>query len=141
MKKQYQAFKEQFEKVVKETIDPALLTPEILVDCIIELKDITPKLLRIIRQFAPFGPGNMAPVFMAEKLVDTGYARTVGQEDAHLKVSVTQEDSHRIDGIGFNLGNKLARVTSRKPFDAVFSIDENEWQGNISLQLKIRDIK
>lgn len=141
LEEQYQAFKEQFEKVVKETIDPALLTPEILVDSIIELKDITPKLLRIIRQFAPFGPGNMAPVFMAQNLVDTGYARTVGQEDAHLKVSVTQEDSHRIDGIGFNLGNKLARVTSRKPFDAVFSIDENEWQGNISLQLKIRDIK
>jgi single-stranded-DNA-specific exonuclease len=83
----------------------------------------------------------MAPVFMAQNLVDTGYARAVGQEDAHLKVSVTQEDSYRIDGIGFNLGHKLARVTSRKPFDAVFSIDENEWQWNVSLQLKIRDIK
>lgn len=138
---QYPVFKERFEKVVKETIDPTLLTPEILVDGIIELKEITPKLLRIIRQFAPFGPGNMAPVFMAENLVDTGYARTVGHEGAHLKVAVTQEDSYKIDGIGFNLGDKISKVTSRKPFNAVFSIDENEWQGKVSIQLKIRDIQ
>ncbi|ASV30312.1 single-stranded-DNA-specific exonuclease RecJ [Maribacter cobaltidurans] len=138
---QYEVFKEQFEQVVKDTIDPTLLTPEITVDAKIELKDITPKLMRILKQFAPFGPGNMAPVFMAEKLTDTGYARTVGQEGAHLKVSVTQEGSHKIDGIGFNLGDKLSKVTSRRPFNAVFSIDENEWQGNISLQLKLRDIQ
>jgi len=80
---QYEGFKKQFEKVVSETIDPALLTPEILVDTVLELKDITPKLMRIIRQFAPFGPGNMTPVFMAENLKDTGYAKGVGQEEAH----------------------------------------------------------
>lgn len=141
LEEQYEVFKQQFEKVVKDTIDPALLVPEILVDTLIELKDITPRLMRILKQFAPFGPGNMTPVFMAQDLVDTGYARTVGQDGAHLKVSVTQEDSYRIDGIGFNLGDKLSKVTSRKPFNAVFSIDENEWQGNISLQLKIRDIQ
>lgn len=141
LEEQYDTFKGQFEKVVKETIDPMLLTPEIIVDAIMELKDITPKLLRIINQFAPFGPGNMSPVFMAEQLVDTGYARTVGQEGAHLKLAVTQQGSHKIEGIGFNLGDKLSKVTSRKPFNAVFSIDENEWQGNISLQLKLRDIQ
>lgn len=138
---QYQNFKHQFEKVVSETIDPELLVPEITVDAVLELKDITPKLLRILNQFAPFGPGNMSPVFMAENLVDTGYAKGVGQEEAHLKFSVTQHDSHKIGGIGFNLGDKLNLVTSRKPFSAVFSIDENEWQGNVSLQLKLRDIK
>jgi single-stranded-DNA-specific exonuclease len=138
---QYENFKSQFEKVVKETIDPQLLTPEITVDAVIELKEITPKLWRIIRQFAPFGPGNMTPVFMAERLSDTGYAKGVGQEAAHLKVQVTQNNSHKIGGIGFNLGDKLPLVTSRKPFDAVFTIDENEWQGNVSLQLKLKDIK
>ncbi|QLG45452.1 single-stranded-DNA-specific exonuclease RecJ [Costertonia aggregata] len=138
---QFETFKRQFEKVVSESIDPQLLTPEITVDAVIELKDITPKLMRIIRQFAPFGPGNMTPVFMAENLTDTGYAKGVGQNEAHLKISVTQNDSHRIDGIGFNLGDKLPLVISRKPFKAVFSLDENEWQGNISLQLKIKDIK
>ncbi len=141
LEEQYEAFKEQFERVVKDSIDPALLTPEILVDAIIGLKEITPKLMRILKQFAPFGPGNMAPVFMSENLVDTGYARTVGQDGAHLKVAVTQEDSYKIDGIGFNLGDKLSKVTSRRPFNVVFSIDENEWQGNISLQLKLRDIQ
>ena len=138
---QYQNFKHQFEKVVKETIDPQLLIPEIKVDALIELHQITHKLMRILRQFAPFGPGNMSPVFMAENLVDTGYAKGVGQEEAHLKLSVTQNDSHKIDCIAFNLGHKLPLVTSRKPFNAVFSIDENEWQGNVSLQLKLRDVK
>lgn len=138
---QYNNFKHQFEKVVKESIDPQLLVPEIEVDVIIELKDITPKLLRILRQFAPFGPGNMSPTFMAENLIDTGYAKGVGQEDAHLKISVTQHDRYKIGGIGFNLGDKLPLVTSRKPFSAVFSIDENEWQGNVSLQLKLKDLK
>jgi single-stranded-DNA-specific exonuclease len=138
---QYNNFKHQFEKVVKESIDPQLLVPEISIDAIIELKDINPKLMRILRQFAPFGPGNMSPTFMAENLVETGYAKEVGQDEAHLKFAVTQNDCYKISGIGFNLGDKLPLVTSRKPFSAVFSIDENEWKGNVSLQLKLKDIK
>lgn len=141
LEEQYQNFKHQFEKVVKETIDPQLLTPEITVDAIIELKDITPKLMRIIKQFAPFGPGNMTPVFMAENIQDTGYGKEVGANAAHLKVAVVQDHSHKIDGIGFNMGDKLPTVTGRKPFNAVFTLDENEWQGTISLQLKLKDIK
>ena len=141
LEEQYLNFKHQFEKVVKESIDPQLLIPEISIDTIIELKDITPKLIRILKQFAPFGPGNMSPVFMAENIKDTGYAKGVGANAAHLKISVVQQDSHKIDGIGFNMGEKLSLVTSRKPFSAVFSLDENEWQGNISLQLKLKDIK
>ena len=138
---QYHNFKHQFEKVVKETIEPQLLTPEIIIDSVIRLQDITPKLMRILKQFAPFGPGNMSPVFMAENVIDTGYAKCVGANAAHLKVSVVQQDSYKIDGIGFNLGDKLSMVTGRKPFNIVFSIDENEWQGNVSLQLKLKDIK
>ncbi|WP_300024221.1 single-stranded-DNA-specific exonuclease RecJ [uncultured Maribacter sp.] len=141
LEEQYNNFKHQFEKVVKETIDPQMLIPEITIDTVIELKDITPKLMRILKQFAPFGPGNMSPIFMAEDLQDTGYAKGVGKEQAHLKISVVQQGSHRIDGIGFNMGDKLSLVTGRKPFNAVFSIDENEWQGNVSLQLKLKDIK
>jgi single-stranded-DNA-specific exonuclease len=141
LEEQYQNFKHQFEKVVKESIDPQLLIPEITIDTVIELKDITPKLMRILKQFAPFGPGNMSPVFMAENIKDTGYAKGVGTNEAHLKISVVQQDSHKIDGIGFNMGEKLSLVTSRKPFSAAFSLDENEWQGNISLQLKLKDIK
>ncbi|MDF4203374.1 single-stranded-DNA-specific exonuclease RecJ [Maribacter sp. SA7] len=141
LEEQYNNFKHQFEKVVKETIDPQMLIPEITIDTVIELKDITPKLMRILKQFAPFGPGNMSPIFMAEDLQDTGYAKAVGKEEAHLKISAVQQGSHKIDGIGFNMGDKLPLVTGRKPFNAVFSIDENEWQGNVSLQLKLKDIK
>ena len=138
---QYENFKAQFEKVVAETIDPNLLIPEITVDMQIEIKDITPKLMRIINQFAPFGPGNMTPIFMAENIKDSGYAKGVGEDGKHLKFAVTQNDYGPIGGIGFNLGNKMPLVTSRKPFSAVFSIDENEWQGNVSLQLKLKDLR
>ena len=141
LEEQYEAFKTQFEKVVSETIDPALLIPEISVDAKIEVKDITPKLMRILNQFAPFGPGNRTPVFMAERLTDTGYAKGVGQEGAHLKLAVTQNGYGPVGGIGFNMGDKLPSVISRKRFDAVFSLDENEWQGNVSLQLKLRDLR
>lgn len=138
---QYGNFKHQFEKVVSETIDPNLLIPEITVDAVIELKDIHQKLMRIIQQFAPFGPGNMTPVFMAEHIKDSGYAKGVGLEEKHLKCAVSQNDYGPINAIGFNLGDKLPLITSRKPFSAVFTIDENEWQGNVSLQLKLKDLR
>lgn len=90
LEEQYEAFKNQFEKVVSETIDPKLLQPEIAVDAKIAMHQITPKLMRILKQFAPFGPGNMTPIFMAEGLKDTGYARGVGEDEKHLKCSVYQ---------------------------------------------------
>ena len=94
-----------------------------------------------MRQLAPFGPGNMTPVFMAENLRDTGYAKGVGDGEKHLKLSVTQNGSRPIGCIGFNLGDKLDLVSNKKTFNAVFSLDENEWNGNVSMQLKLRDIK
>ncbi|MCW5514802.1 single-stranded-DNA-specific exonuclease RecJ [Muriicola sp. Z0-33] len=141
LEEKYNAFKSNFEKVVAETIDPALMTPELLIDARINLEDISPKLYRIIGQFAPFGPGNMAPVFMAEDLRDSGYARGVGEENKHLKSAVFQNGGRPINTIGFNLGNKLATVRSGKPFAAVFTIEENEWQGTKSLQLKLKDLR
>ena len=141
LEEQYELIKKQFEKVVSESIDPKLLQPEISIDAKISMHQITPKLMRILKQFAPFGPGNMAPVFMAEGLKDTGHARGVGQGEKHLKCSLYQPGSNPIGAIGFNLGNKLTRVKSIKPFDAVFSLDENEWNGTVSLQLKLRDIR
>ena len=141
LEEQFEKFKSQFEKVVSETIDPNLLIPEISVDAQIDFEDISPKLMRIIKQFAPFGPGNMTPVFMAENLQDTGYAKGVGEDAAHLKLAATQNGIGPIGGIGFNMGDKLPLVTNKKPFSAVFSLDENEWQGNVSLQMKLKDIQ
>lgn len=141
LEEQFETFKQQFEKVVKESIDPELLQPEISIDAQITLDQITPKLMRILKQFAPFGPGNMTPVFMAEGIQDTGYARGVGEDEKHLKASLSQKGSTSIGAIGFNLGNKLDLLKDKKPFDAVFSLDENEWNGTVSLQLKLRDIR
>ena len=145
---QYGLFKAKFEKVVAETIEPHLLTPEIRVDSLIALNEITPKLLRIINRFAPFGPGNMTPVFMAEGLRDTGYAKGVGEDGKHLKCKVAQSKTatmgkgdRSFDAIGFNLGDKLSIVQNGNRFNAIFTIEENEWNGNVSIQLKIKDIK
>ncbi|MGJ8591569.1 MAG: single-stranded-DNA-specific exonuclease RecJ [Aquaticitalea sp.] len=137
----YDAFKQAFEDEVSKTIDKSLLTPEIRIDSIIDLKAITPKFYRILKQFAPFGPGNMTPVFMTENLKDTGFGKCVGEDDKHLRITVTQPKADKIVAIGFNLGDKCDLITNRKLFNAVYSIDENEWQGNVSLQLKLRDIK
>lgn len=141
LEEQYESFKNQFEKVVAETIDPKLLEPELSIDIPIQLDQVTPKLMRILKQFAPFGPGNMSPVFMAEKIQDTGYAKGVGGGEKHLKLSAFQNGSTPIGAIGFNLGDKLEKVKNKNSFDAVFSLDENEWNGSVSLQLKLRDIR
>jgi len=140
---QYPAFKEKFEHIVAQTINPQLLVPEITIDTTLQLKQITPKFYRILKQFGPFGPGNMAPVFLSENLQDTGFGKTVGEEGKHLKVTVTQAGYRGapIGGIGFNLGEKFGQINNKKPFSAVFSIDENEWNGHTSLQLKIRDLR
>lgn len=141
VEEQYEIFKSQFEKVVAETIDPNLLTPEINIDSKLNLDQISPKLLRIIQQFAPFGPGNMTPVFMTENLRDTGYAKGVGEDNKHLKLAVTQNGCGPVGAIGFNLGSKLPDVQNGKSFSAVFSLEENHWNGIVSLQLKVKDLR
>ena len=118
-----------------------MLIPEIKIDAQIDLKDITPKFYRIISQFAPFGPGNMTPIFMSENLRDTGYGKCVGENDKHLRITTTQTGNEKFVAIGFGLGDKIDLISNKKPFKAVYSIDENEWNGNVSLQLKLRDVK
>ncbi len=141
LEKDFEKFKAEFEKVVSETIDPRLLTREIKIDAEIDLHDISPKFYRILKQFAPFGPGNMNPVFMTQHLKDTGWGKCVGEDKSHLRVTVHQGDSPQFTGIGFGMGDKKDIACSGNPFKAVYAIDENEWQGTVSLQLKLKDIK
>lgn len=138
---QYETFKARFETVVKNTIDKKLLVPELSIDLPITFNEITPKFYRLIKQMAPFGPGNMKPVFMSDEVKDTGYAKCVGADNSHLKASLKQVDSLPIGAIGFGLGDKLKTINKGNTFKVAFSIDENEWQGNISLQLLLKDIK
>ncbi|MCC1483368.1 single-stranded-DNA-specific exonuclease RecJ [Winogradskyella immobilis] len=137
----YETFKAKFETVVKETIDPKLLTPELKIDMEINLNQVNNKLMRIIKQFAPFGPRNMSPVFMTQNVKDTGYGKCVGEDKSHLRLTTTQSNSDKIVGIGFGLGDKLDLITNRKSFSAAYAIEENHWNGNTSLQLKLKDIK
>ena len=137
----YQDFKIAFENEVSKTIHPDLLMPEISYDAEIELSEINPKLMRVLKQFEPFGPENMMPLFLAKDLSDSGYAKTLGSEDEHLKAYVKQGHSTSFGAIGFGLGKKLDRVAHKKKFDAIFSLEENEWKDTVTLQLQLRDIQ
>jgi single-stranded-DNA-specific exonuclease len=137
----YEAFKQAFEDVVSNTIDKSLLIPEIKVDMQLDLHQVNDKLWRIIKQFSPFGPGNMTPIFMTDHLKDTGYGKCVGEDDKHLRITVTQSGKEKLVCIGFGLGDRLSLIKDKKPFKAVYSVDENHWQGKTSIQLKLRDIK
>ncbi|WET00997.1 single-stranded-DNA-specific exonuclease RecJ [Flavobacterium sp. YJ01] len=137
----YSVFKEAFEKQVSATILPEMLTPEIEIDAEINFSDITPKLIRILKQFEPFGPQNMTPVFMTKDLKDTGYAKTLGTEEEHLRLFVKQNNSDGIAAIGFGLGKKLNIAQNQNPFQLAYCIAENEWNGTVSTQLMLKDIR
>lgn len=133
-------FRDKFEEVVKHTITDDLREPEIKVDSELFLSEITPKFFRILQQMAPFGPHNMQPVFMASGLRDNGYSKPVGSENTHLKLSIVEgANPITYNGIGFNLASKIALL--QKPFKAVFTLDENIWNNQSSIQLKVKDIK
>ncbi len=139
--KDFESFKAKFEEVVAQTIEPKLLTPEIKIDAEINLEDITPKFYRILKQLAPFGPENRTPVFMTQQLKDIGFGKCVGKDKSHLRLVVKQGDSNQFTCIGFGMGDKEPISCKGAPFKAAYVIDENEWNGNINLQLRLKDIK
>jgi single-stranded-DNA-specific exonuclease len=138
---QYEAFREKFEQVVQSTITPELLIPEIKIDAELDLTDITPKFFRILKQFEPFGPGNMTPVFLTKGLRDTGFGRAIGADSDHLKLFVKQGNSEGFGAVGFGLAKKKDITCNGNAFDAAYSIDEYEWNGQVSLQLRLRDVR
>jgi single-stranded-DNA-specific exonuclease len=134
------SFIEKFEQIVSATIEDHLLTPEVEIDAEIKLTDLDAKFLRILKQLAPFGPGNMAPVFLARGVSDKGYARIVGNN--HLKLDIYQEDTRLcFPAIAFNAADKYGSVSEKGTFDICFTVEENEFNGTTTLQLNIKDIK
>lgn len=135
-----EAFQRRFEEVVSASLPDHLMVPEVEIDSEIELTDINPKFFRVMKQFAPFGPGNMAPVFMTRQLVDKGMGRMVGNN--HLRLDVMHRDKKQpcFPAIGFGFGAHLDNV-ALKPFDLCYCIEENEWNGNVTLQLNVKDIR
>ena len=142
-KENLKAFTQQFEEVVCDTIMNEQMIPIVDIDMEISLKEITPKLFRILKQFEPFGPENMMPVFMSESVVDDGTGKAVGANGEHLKLSLLHEDEpfKPYPAIGFNLSQHYKHIIKGKPFDVCYCVDENEYRGHTNLQLRIKDIK
>ena len=137
-----QEFSERFEKYVSEHLEEGDLTPELNVDIEIDFPTITPKFVRILKQFAPFGPGNIAPVFLTRNVIDAGFSRAVGNRK-HLKLSVMQQGNTEnvFAGIAFQKGDLYDRIHDKEPFTMCYHIEENFWQGKTTLQLNVKDIK
>ncbi|WP_372746293.1 single-stranded-DNA-specific exonuclease RecJ [Lutibacter sp.] len=138
----YPKFKAKFEEVVKNTLPEELRTPEITIDAEISLSEVTPKFFRIINQLGPFGPQNMKPTFSSSGLRDNGYGRNVGADESHLKLSII-EGANQItyNAIGFGMGDKIDIVKNGNAFKAAYNIDENNWNGNTSIQLLLKDLQ
>ncbi len=132
-----EAFSLKFEEVVTGKITDEQLVPELEIDAEIELEEITPKFYRLINQMAPFGPENMKPVFVTRHVKDSSWSKIVKED--HIKFSVKKNKNTIIDGIGFGLAPKYELVKT-SPFDIVYQIDENEWQGNVKLQMIVKDV-
>lgn len=138
---EYSAFKVAFEQHVKNTLVQEQKDPVLDVDVALPFSSITPKLLRILKQMEPCGPENRSPVFYTEGVLDNGTAKLVGKDSSHLKARFVQANSSPIDAIGFGLGAKLALLKSKKPLRIAYALEENHWQGNVSVQLRLKDIQ
>lgn len=130
-----------FEKYVVENITEDSLVPEITIDSFLNLENITEKFYSVLKQFAPFGPGNMSPVFASDGVMDTGYAKVVGNN--HLKLQVCYPDNRNIsfNAIAFGHSDKMEIIRKKLPFELCYSINENVWRERSSLQLMVKDIR
>ncbi len=136
-------FTKRFEKYVSETITSEQHIPVIEIDTEINLNDITPEFYSALRQFEPFGPENMAPIFLTEDVADDGTGKSVGTNGDHLKLNLIQEaDPYTpFPAIAFQQGANYPRLHNGKSFDICYSIEENEFMKKVNLQLNIKDIK
>lgn len=135
------AFQQRFEEVVSTTIEEHMLYPEIEIDAEIHLEEITPKFYRILKQFEPFGPGNMSPIFLSKALMDTGQVRIIGTDHLKLTLQPIAQPQCKFPAIAFGQASRFEPIYQRKVFSACYAIEENEYNGNVSLQLNVKDLK
>jgi len=133
------AFQKRFEEIVTQTIKEESLTPEIEIDMEVELTDLNPKFYRILKQFAPFGPGNMSPVFMTKHLTDDGSGKIVG--NTHLKVKLGKPNQPYFDAIAFGKADMFLPISKGIPVDVCYTLEENYWNNKMTLQLMVKDMK
>ena len=134
-------FKRRFEQAVQKLIHKTQQIPTIEIDTEISFEEITPKFVRILKQFEPFGPENLMPQFLTKGVRYAGDARYMGRENEHIKLSVFHPETRQVfTAVGFGMGALLKRM-KEEPFDMVYSIEENIWQGKSHLQLKIKEVR
>lgn len=133
-----EAFSKKFEEIVSLTIDPDLLTPELIINAEINFKNINQKFYKVVEQMEPYGPENLRPVFITKKVKNTEWTRIV--KEKHVRFVVKNENI-TLTGIGFNLAEKFPLLETNQPIDIVYTIDENEWNGETNIQLKVIDIR
>lgn len=132
------AFSAKFEEIVSNSIDPHLLIPELCIDTEINFKDVNKAFFKIITQMEPYGPQNMRPVFITKNVRNTSWSKIVKEE--HIRFVVKNENI-TLTGIGFNMAEKFSLLQTNQPIDMAYTIDENEWNGETNLQLKVIDIR
>ena len=142
-KENIKPFMERFEKFVNNTITEDQLIPRVFIDSELSFSEISEEFYETVNRFQPFGPENMSPIFVSRNVFDTGSGRMVGSSGEHLKLELCQESTgiKNIPAIAFGQSNHFEYIKSGKPFDVCYSIEMNEFRGNRSLQLNIRDIK
>ncbi len=133
-----EAFSKKFEEVVATTIDPYLLIPELIINAEITFKNVNEGFYKIVEQMEPYGPENLRPVFITKNVTSTSWTKVV--KENHIRFVVKNENI-TLTGIGFNLAEKFHLLQLNKPVDIVYTIDENEWNGETSLQLKVIDFR
>ena len=140
-KEKYLKFKSKFEESVSKIFKSKNSEPEIVIESEIDLDFITPKFYRILKQFEPFGPGNRTPLFLTRGLKVKDKEFKLGKEKEHIKLNFTQDNMETFPAIGFWLSEKFDGIKDSSSFSAVYSIDENTWNGTTTMQLKIKDLK
>ena len=140
LESEYDNFKQKFNEVVEQTLAKEHRNEEIVIDAEIELNDLTPKNMRILKQFEPHGPGNMTPVFLSKNVFDVGgFAKAIGKDNEHLKMYLKQEDSAVFDAIAFGEGHRLNQINNQQRMEIVYSVSENSWQDQTNWQMQVRD--
>ena len=138
---QLDGFREAIEVYVRENILPEQRIPSLTYDMVLGFQEINHKLLRILSQMGPFGPKNMRPVFVTHNCKDLGGTRLVGKSQEHIKLEITDSSGIKIQGIAFGMGVHLITIKNQIPFSVLYTLEENQYNGIISLQLKVKDFK
>ena len=133
------AFREKFEEVVTKRITADQLIPKIRIDAELRFSQITGRFFNIMKQMEPFGPGNLRPQFMSTNVCNAGGSRIVKED--HLKLDLSQDDGGKLQGIAFGMAHFYDQVNNGEPFDVCYTIEENTFRGNTTLQMMVIDLK